>query len=115
MKKITEFTIDRTIWLRGENSENSFLLREGDNKKCCIGIYSSACGIPDKKIKNKFAIWTKAADNTIDVEQSDFPINDEDLVEIYRLNDSTEISDSSREKELVDWFNKYNIKLNFIN
>lgn len=40
--------IDRSIWLRGEGGNNSYLLREEDGKKCCLGIYLGACGTPDE-------------------------------------------------------------------
>lgn len=41
-------TVDRQTWLHGEGSENSYLRRASDNKQCCLGFYSEACGIDAK-------------------------------------------------------------------
>lgn len=49
---ITEFTIDRKVWLRGEPG-CSYLLREIDGKRCCIGIFLSACGVPDELLEGQ--------------------------------------------------------------
>jgi hypothetical protein len=43
--KVTAFTIYRDHWLHGEGSQESFLLRSGDEKMCCIGFYGRACGV----------------------------------------------------------------------
>lgn len=44
--------IDRSIWLHGEDSGQSFLLRPSDGKMCCLGIYLHACGLPKKELSN---------------------------------------------------------------
>lgn len=56
---VKSFTIDRSIWLRalppvppGQpiddiKATGSYLLREIDRKRCCLGIYLQACGVPD--------------------------------------------------------------------
>lgn len=52
MSEVKEFTIDRKVWLRANEEDRrgygSYLLREIDQKRCCLGIYLSACGVPDK-------------------------------------------------------------------
>lgn len=50
MTEVTEFTIKRSEWLRGEGNSVSRLLRSTDLKRCCVGIYARACGIPDPAI-----------------------------------------------------------------
>lgn len=47
MTEVTAFVIKRSEWLRGEGAINSYLLREEDGKRCCVGIYARACGVPD--------------------------------------------------------------------
>lgn len=48
-----ELTIDRKVWLHGEGQDRSFLLREPDGKRCCLGIYLAALGIPDESLRGK--------------------------------------------------------------
>lgn len=45
--------IDREKWLRGEESDNSFLLRKEDKKMCCLGFYALACGLDQIDICQK--------------------------------------------------------------
>lgn len=46
-----KLTIDRSIWLRGEGVDVSYLRRSpGDGKMCCVGIYLQACGVPPAKL-----------------------------------------------------------------
>ena len=50
-KTVTAFVIKRSEWLRGEGVERSYLLRGSDGKRCCVGIYARALGIPDSAIR----------------------------------------------------------------
>lgn len=52
MSDIKKFTIDRGIWLYGEGEE-SRLLRSGDHKMCCLGIFSEACGVEYRELMNR--------------------------------------------------------------
>lgn len=45
-----KLVIDRSIWLRGEGNEDSYLLRNTDNKMCCLGIYLEACGVSRERL-----------------------------------------------------------------
>jgi len=49
-EQVTKLIIDRTIWLRGESPNRSRLLRSDDGKRCCLGIYLGACGVPDEAL-----------------------------------------------------------------
>lgn len=40
--------IDRQIWLRGTGNSHSRLLRDG--KRCCLGVYLGAMGLPDLEL-----------------------------------------------------------------
>lgn len=42
--------IDRSMWLRGEGSDKSKLLRGCDGKMCCLGFYAKALGYKDQDI-----------------------------------------------------------------
>lgn len=46
--KLTEFTIDRNKWIRGE--DGATLLNQ-DGRMCCLGIAAKACNIPDEAIR----------------------------------------------------------------
>ena len=52
-QKVTEFTIDRSKWLRGQGSEKSRLLRPSDGKMCCLGFYALACGLKPEEIEER--------------------------------------------------------------
>jgi hypothetical protein len=39
MEMMETLIIKRSEWLRGEGSKNSYLCRNDDGKKCCLGIY----------------------------------------------------------------------------
>lgn len=53
MEEITELTVDKSIWLRGEGSSSSALLRESDGKMCCLGVYLHACGVTKELLKSQ--------------------------------------------------------------
>lgn len=45
IKFVKTFTIKRKRWLRGRGS--GCLLDTVSHKQCCLGIYLTACGLPD--------------------------------------------------------------------
>jgi hypothetical protein len=47
---VKKFTVKRKTWLRGEGSTKSALLREKDQKMCCLGFYSLATGYKPEEI-----------------------------------------------------------------
>jgi hypothetical protein len=49
-KDVKSFTILRKKWIRGEDPEETFLLRKDDGKMCCLGFYGQACGISDRDL-----------------------------------------------------------------
>jgi len=38
--------------LRGEGKDDSYLLRQRDDKRCCLGFYGQACGIADDDLRS---------------------------------------------------------------
>lgn len=54
--KITKpksFIINRKKWYRGKDS-GSMLRRPDDGKKCCLGFYANACGVPSQQITGRY-------------------------------------------------------------
>lgn len=52
LKTITELTIKRSTWLRGEGNTLSALLRGKDGKMCCLGSFCLAAGLKESDIIN---------------------------------------------------------------
>jgi len=115
-KQIKSFTIDRKIWLRNDTM-NSCLFREKDNKLCCLGILGRKCGVPDnemaglgepsdisKEWQDRFPSWllgSAAADR-------------KEVYKFISINDNERTTDASREKALTEAFAKHNIKVKFV-
>lgn len=119
-KPIKSFTIDRKIWLRGVGSEKSMLMDE-DGKKCCLGIYGTACGISDVNLLGKrdpaheggrikgFGSWLfKKASN------SDYWVS-EACRQLMCDNDNVSLIQSRREALIKAGFAKAGIKVRFKN
>ena len=47
---IKTLTIDRAKWLRGEDSVDTYLLRQRDGKMCCLGFLCLAAGFSRRDI-----------------------------------------------------------------
>lgn len=45
--------IDRLLWLRGEGSDASRLIRPCDGKKCCLGFAGEQCGMSSDDLLDK--------------------------------------------------------------
>lgn len=119
-KDVKSFTIDRKKWIRGQGpgNPNNVLLRKRDDKKCCLGFYAIACGIPTKDIRgiidpgavknnNPNIVWQS---KLLDVAQlSD---NSAICVELIHINDCVQ-PDDIKEKELEKEFNKMGVKVRF--
>lgn len=44
---VTELTIERSEWYRGQGGGLSRLIRSDDKKMCCLGFYGIACGFKE--------------------------------------------------------------------
>lgn len=116
-----KFIIDRNTWLRGEYSENSYLLRSSDNKMCCLGQISSQCGISNEELRDRknpsdliyFGIDVSTKIPFLISRDSE---RDSDLTSrAMPINDTPLISDKEREEKLKDLFSESQIELEFIN
>lgn len=130
-----ELVIDRNIWARGRREDDRvnslLLLLEGGVKReqCCIGLYLSACGVPDELLLDvgmvsrlilgqvellpEEARWlvTKVSSD------SDRPLfyESDDASEAYETNDSGMLQEGDREARIVKIFARHDVKVAFIN
>lgn len=124
MTPVTEFTIKRSKWLRGEK-DDSALLRERDRKQCCLGIYLEACGAP-LELMNGVPTPSDLADCDVPEwlvrEESDFdwdaePVTrtvDSDLTDrLVAVNDSPDLADPDREAAIAARFQEVGITVRF--
>ncbi len=110
------FTVDRSRWLRGETARNSFLQRESDGKRCCLGFLALAAGVPED------AIIGKGGPCTLDLPQHKDQVADlfrtperyDSLGELMTVNDREDISDTQREAELTTLFQSAEIEVTFV-
>lgn len=111
-------TIDRTKWLRGEPSGDSFLLRKRDGKMCCLGILGCEIGyslesllgihapddVEDKKLFYKQGLLTRS--NVIT------KVCDE----LMEANDSEYYVDEIiREDKIASLMKKIDVEVSFVN
>ena len=115
--RVTEFTIDRKTWLRGMNTDESVLL-DGDGRQCCLGFYSSACGVASSGIAGRSfpsSIRPRLQEMSWlfewDHETTEGAIEDT----LTTVNDRSTIEDSEREETITRYFADQGITVNFIN
>jgi hypothetical protein len=116
------FTIKRSAWLRGD-PENSRLLRASDGKKCCLGFYCLAVGVPKKAVR---ATTSPARPNVHPILPLDakwlvnrhnrplWPKASPDCYDLMRVNDDPYINDAEREKEIRRLFAKHDVRVKFV-
>jgi hypothetical protein len=44
-QKLMNLVIKRSEWIRGQSARGSYLYRQRDDKKCCLGFLGLACGV----------------------------------------------------------------------
>jgi hypothetical protein len=119
VKKVTEFTVVRDTWLRGEGPDKSYLLREGDTKQCCLGFYLEACGVPREKLLYQAA---PAELGEVVPKQATWLVHGgiargchtAEACALMSTNDEEEMKDTDREAKLIKLFAKKHITLKFI-
>lgn len=121
MKKVKEFTIVRKEWLHGEGEDASYLFRHSDNKKCCLGFYSLACGLKIKQINGYQTPYQLVRDKNISVpswlivkSNSPGPKNNSAICkELMEVNDDSTMPEKERESEIKKLFAKAGVKVKF--
>jgi hypothetical protein len=116
-----KLTIDRSQWLRGEGSENSYLLRKKDDKMCCLGFFSLQCGfdyLEIRGIKSPISLhqsrWAEKTTEGSFLFRND-GANSEALVQLMEINDTTNYPDDDiREAKIAALFSKHGVEVEFI-
>lgn len=119
-----KLVIDRSKWLRGEGSYNSYLLRATDKKQCCIGFLCEALGVPkddlvaikgsQRLIQHNLPAWLMTPNDDL------FCSKKSDLFKAYALNDMYAgepgyIDEANRELEITTLFARHGIEVEFTN
>jgi hypothetical protein len=124
--------IDRKTWLRGEGLSFSSLLRNKDQKRCCLGYYYKFLGLPDKNMlglgqPKSIPINLREKLNGADSWLFELNTNEpsRDNLELIRYNDcvignsiyndTIIMTEEYRESKIKTMFAKHNIMVNFIN
>jgi len=116
-KMVKEFTVKRSEWLRGEGPDVSYLYRNRDGLRCCLGFLGNACGVSDSQMEGAGGpglvedkdVWPKSL-----IDRAGTHGHSHDCDKIMVLNDREELSDYEREKKLTDAFTVIGIKINFV-
>ena len=107
------YTVKRSEWFRGQGSSESRLLREDDNKRCCIGFVGAQLGIPDENLLDISDVFSIDSDTWPDwmrqYRSSNDPINI-----AYGINDQELLPDTDRERRLADLFAEHGDTLLFV-
>lgn len=118
MMELKKFVVKKSQWLRGESSSKSYLLRQLDNKMCCLGFASLACKIDQSDISG-IRIPTSVASHS-KYPKSFFANFDEDefeesncIGEIMEINDDPSLGDEERMSQLTKKFSKIGIEIVF--
>lgn len=113
-----KFTVKRSEWLRGEGNENSYLLRNEDNKMCCLGFYSLQCEIKKESISGTKC--PRGLHNDLGALEFDkYPewmkdLHSQDLGFIMIINDQIDLTDSEREPQLTEIFKRNGDEITFV-
>lgn len=103
-----KLVIDRSRWLRGESSRNSFLKRSGDGRMCCLGFLGKACGYIERELEDRETPATIT-------DKSKWPASLGRIDgELMNVNDTYYLDDATRENNLRQLFNQIGIDLEFI-
>lgn len=112
-----KYIIDRTKWLRGEGSYDSYLLRSSDGKMCCLGQVSMQCGVMQDDLGGVSAPLLLADAQRILLPSwlFDGGSHSEDATLAMTENDDLDEDDGLREEILKGIFADHGDQLEFIN
>lgn len=91
--------IDRKKWIRGGGYDQSCLLRESDKKQCCIGFLARVLGLENEEILgcNTLASTNNRTNTRARKFENRYHTN---LLEAYRVNDNSNLSELARMRTL---------------
>jgi len=120
-----KFTVKRKYWLRGEGSDNSFLLRDAEQNEdmlmCCLGFGALACGYQEEDI-----IGAANPNDMVDYrplgffqqiteeihELQEYKPNQKGI-DLMATNDAESLSDTEREAKLTELFASIDVEVTF--
>lgn len=130
IKDVEEFTIHRSEWGDGETLDDikesgapfdqyaSLLLNPVSKKKCCMGIYCCACGVPENVLAD--AMYPANLDEPYRSALPDWLFADKEhrtpseaAMCLARINDTVLVTPETREKEIVRIFSEHGVKVYF--
>jgi hypothetical protein len=115
-KKIDKFVIDHKNWLRGEGTQDSYLLRK-DGKMCCLGFMSKAFGVPENEILEVTMPFVLDNDRDHDswLLYPECVRHDIDMRDISEVNDDENTDDAFKEKAIKEYMKtKYDLDVEFV-
>lgn len=97
--QVKKFIVYREDWHRGKGAHGSKLIREEDDKLCCLGFLALQCGMPAHKILGKgfFSEVSEIAAIPEKVVKNQYDIG--------KLNDKESLDD--REEQLTKFFKDF--------
>jgi hypothetical protein len=117
--------IDRNTWLRGEGLDVSALLREVDNKMCCLGSYALQLAgkkpedILGKKEPKQCVVgdeWGGLVEFRIRTQPSGVYADSSTIAnELMNFNDDTSSAEHEREADIKGAFLTIGVEVEFIN
>ena len=126
---INKLIIYRDRWLRGEGTD-SYLLREKDNKMCCLGFYCKALGIDDTDITMMASPQSLVADTFDEIKSDFFADGLVDLLhqdktsgmfednricsELMTANDDLNRPEDVREADIIRLFSQIGVEVEFV-
>lgn len=113
-----KLVIEREKWLRGDEY-SSYLLRETDQKMCCLGFYSLACGLTQNQIRGLRGLTTVAYMEEELPEGLKWLVNarkdnSEQALSLMEANDSEMWDDEERERVIAAKFAEYGVEVEFV-
>lgn len=55
MSELLKVVVDRSLWFRGQGSDDSLLLNRNTGQMCCLGFAALAAGLKEKDIEDRSA------------------------------------------------------------
>jgi hypothetical protein len=115
-EEVMKLVIDRNVWLRGEGQGWSYLLRPGDGKMCCVGIFLEACGVSREVLRGtKTANQARRNHDAHEVEKIPDWMDNTNAGFLYDDNDDRLMSEDERERRVARRFAGQGVEVEFIN
>ena len=109
--------IERKKWLRGTPNQRMNFLLDTHGNQCCIGVYLSACGVPDTDLLNVGAAnrlkAVKGESQWLVERRGTFCVPSDDADDLYNENDHNQHFQRASEKKITALFAKHDVEVKF--